>query len=117
MSTYHEPPEEIPPKDRDIIRALRSLKEEIEAIEWYHQRVVTCSDEQLKKILAHNRDEEMEHACMSLEWLRRVMPRWDEYLRTYIFANGDIVDLEDGPHPEGPVKPRIGDVGVGSLKK
>jgi hypothetical protein len=72
-----------------------SLKEEVEAVDWYHQRVATCSDPQLKAILAHNRDEEIEHACMTLEWLRRNMPGWDEELRTYLFSTGDITLLEE----------------------
>ena len=72
MSDHHEPVEEMQPEDRNFVRALASLKEEIEAVNWYHQRVATCKDENLKTILAHNRDEEIEHACMALEWLRIV---------------------------------------------
>lgn len=95
MSDYHEPVQELDQKTRNIVRALRSLKEEIEAIEWYHQRVVASDDEQLRKIMAHNRDEEIEHACMALEWLRRNMDGWDEEMRTYFFQEGDITELED----------------------
>lgn len=94
MYDYNEPVQELGPQDRNFVRALNSLKEEIEAINWYHQRVATCKDDQLKRLLAHNRDEEIEHACMSLEWLRRNMPGWDEELRTYLFQEGDITDLE-----------------------
>ncbi len=95
MADYHEPVEEIQPKDRDIHRALSSLKEEIEAINWYHQRVATAADPALKKILAHNRDEEIEHACMALEWLRRNMPVWDFEMRTYFFTEADVTEAEE----------------------
>lgn len=95
MTMYHEPVQELTPQDRDYVRALMSLKEEIEAIDWYHQRVAACADPELKKVLAHNRDEEMEHAVMTLEWLRRNMPGWDEQLRTYMFTSGDITMIED----------------------
>lgn len=95
MANYIEPVEELSNADRDIHRALNSLKEEIEAIDWYNQRVVTSQDQELKDIMAHNRDEEIEHACMTIEWLRRNMPVWDEELRTYLFKDGSITDLEE----------------------
>jgi len=66
-------------------RALISLKEEIEAVDWYHQRIELCSDPELKRVLQHNRDEEIEHACMTLEWLRRKMPGWETRLRDQLF--------------------------------
>lgn len=92
---YHEPVDQLSEKDRNFIRALNSLKEEIEAIDWYHQRVAASRDEQLAKVMAHNRDEEIEHARMTLEWLRRNMPGWDKELKTYLFSEGDITALED----------------------
>ncbi|MFO7564276.1 MAG: ferritin-like domain-containing protein [Enhygromyxa sp.] len=95
MTDYHESWDALPEQARDIHRAITSLKEEIEAVDWYHQRVVMCSDPQLCKILAHNRDEEIEHAVMTLEWLRRNMPKWDENLRTYLFTEGDITEIEE----------------------
>ena len=76
------------------MRALHSLIEEIEAVDWYQQRVDVTDDESLKAILEHNRDEEIEHACMALEWLRRNMPGWDEELRTYLFTEKKITELE-----------------------
>jgi len=94
MSSYHEPVEELTGKDRDFSRALNSLKEEIEAVDWYQQRVATTTDEKLKKIVAHNRDEEIEHAVMILEWLRRNMPGWDEEMKTYLFTEAPITELE-----------------------
>ncbi len=95
MTQYHEPPEELSDKTRDATRALVSLKEEIEAIYWYQQRAETTNDEQLRKILEHNRDEEIEHACMSIEWLRRNFSEWQEPMETYLFTEGDIVALEE----------------------
>ena len=75
---------------------VHQFMEELEAVDWYNQRVATCTDAELKKLLAHNRDEEMEHACMALEWLRRNMPGWDHMLRTYLFQDESvsIVDTE-----------------------
>jgi len=95
MENYHEPPAELTKETRDFMRALVTLKEEIEAIDWYQQRVTVAEDNQLKKILKHNRNEEIEHACMTLEWLRRNMDGWDEKLKTYLFTEKDIVKLEE----------------------
>ena len=94
MTQYHEPVEKLDEKALDISRALNSLKEEVEAVDWYNQRVVASKDPSLKAIMAHNRDEEIEHACMTLEWLRRNMDKWDEELSTYLFKDGDITKLE-----------------------
>ena len=92
---YHEPVEELTAEDRDMVRSLMSLKEEIEAIIWYQQRAAAGADEELKKVLAHNRDEEIEHAVMALEWLRRNMDGWDDACRTYLFTEKSIVELEE----------------------
>jgi len=96
MSQYHESEEKLSEETKNFTRTLNSLKEEIEAIDWYQQRVDATNDENLKEILAHNRDEEIEHACMALEWLRRNMPAWDNELRTYLFTEGNIAHLEEG---------------------
>lgn len=96
MKNYHESPELLTPETKNYIRALNSLKEEIEAVDWYQQRVDASTNSQLKKILEHNRDEEMEHACMMLEWLRRNMDGWDAMLKTYLFTEKDIVEVEEG---------------------
>jgi len=95
MSQYHEPPGEVPAHIRDYTRILVSLKEEIEAVDWYNQRIELASNDMAKRILGHNRNEEMEHACMALEWLRRNMPGWDKALRTYLFTEQDILELEE----------------------
>jgi uncharacterized protein len=92
---YHEPPTELSAEARDIHRALSSTIEELEAVAWYHQRAEVCADEGLKAILLHNRDEEIEHAAMGLEWLRRRIPKFDEQLRTYLFTSGPIHALEE----------------------
>ncbi len=95
MENYHEPPSELSDETRDFVRALVSLKEEIEAIDWYQQRLTVTNNQQLKKILKHNMFEEMEHACMALEWLRRNMDGWDEKMKKYFFTEKDIVKIED----------------------
>ncbi|WP_353094735.1 ferritin-like domain-containing protein [Tissierella praeacuta] len=95
MTQYHEPVEKLDEKALNISRALNSLKEEVEAVDWYNQRVVASNDQELKNIMAHNRDEEIEHACMILEWLRRNMDKWDEELKTYLFTEGPISHLEE----------------------
>ncbi|QTX32074.1 ferritin [Aminithiophilus ramosus] len=92
---YHEPVAELTSEARDIVRALNSLKEEIEAVDWYHQRLTASQDEAIKAILKHNRDEEIEHAAMVLEWLRRTMPEVDEALRTYLFTEAPITEIEE----------------------
>jgi hypothetical protein len=87
---YHEPVELLSTKTRDMHRAIVSLMEELEAVDWYNQRVDACSDPDLKAILAHNRDEEKEHAAMVLEWIRRSDPRFDKELRDYLFTDKQI---------------------------
>jgi ferritin-like protein len=94
-SVFHEPPEELSDTTRLNRRALHSVMEEMEAIDWYQQRIDATEDEQLRKILDHNRDEEIEHTCMTLEWIRRNMDGWDEKMRTYLFTEGEITELED----------------------
>ena len=87
---YHEPVSELSTETRDYHRALRSLMEELEAIDWYNQRVDVCNDKQLKKILIHNRDEEVEHAAMVIEWLRRQDPVFEKELKEYLFTDKPI---------------------------
>ena len=95
MQNYHEPPSELTAQTRDYVRALVTFKEEIEAIDWYQQRLSVTTDKQLKKILKHNQLEEMEHACMALEWLRRNMDGWDEKMKKYLFTEKEIVKIEE----------------------
>ncbi len=91
---YHEPIEELSDQTRDMHRAIQSLMEELEAVDWYNQRVDACKDPELKRILAHNRDEEKEHAAMVLEWIRRQDSTMDKELREYLFQTGSIVEVE-----------------------
>jgi uncharacterized protein len=120
--TYHEPPEELSAEARDIHRAITSLVEELEAVDWYHQRVDVTGDESLKAILAHNRDEEIEHAAMTLEWLRRKMPKFDEELKTYLFTSVPVTEVEEGAAESGgedagaPDAGESGGLGIGSLR-
>lgn len=88
--TYQEPSDELSDDARDMHRAIESLKEELEAIDWYHQRVDLCKNEELKAILAHNRDEEKEHAAMLLEWIRRNDPTFSKKLKDYLFTDKPI---------------------------
>ncbi len=110
---YHE--SDLPAEARDIHRALASLKEELEAVDWYNQRAEVASDPELKSIVLHNRDEEIEHAAMTLEWLRRKIPAFDEQLRTYLFTKGPVTEIEEhGAQGEAAPESRS-DLGLGSL--
>jgi uncharacterized protein len=84
---YHEPVNELSDATRDMHRAVVSLMEELEAVDWYNQRVDACKDPVLRAILAHNRDEEKEHASMLLEWIRRTDGTFDKELRDYLFTD------------------------------
>jgi uncharacterized protein len=87
---YHEPMEQLSPETLDMHRAIVSLMEELEAVDWYNQRVDACSNPELRAILAHNRDEEKEHAAMVLEWIRRQDPSFDKELQDYLFTDKPI---------------------------
>ena len=87
---YHEPVEELSDATRDMHRAIVSLMEELEAVDWYNQRADACKDQELKAILEHNRDEEKEHASMVLEWIRRKDPRFSKELKDYLFTKDPI---------------------------
>jgi ferritin-like protein len=119
-NSLHEPAEVLPAEVIDRHRAIQSLMEELEAVDWYDQRVAACKDDELRAILAHNRDEEKEHAAMTLEWLRRHDPKWDQHLRTYLFTEGSILEREHadtGPSgPSGAASPGASGLGVGSLR-
>ena len=91
----HEAADSLSAETMDFHRAIVSLMEELEAVDWYNQRVDAASDGALAKVLAHNRDEEKEHAAMTLEWIRRHDAKFDEHLRTYLFTEGDILEIEE----------------------
>lgn len=98
---FHEPIEKMSPETLDRHRAIRSIMEEFEAVDWYDQRVDATDDPELAAVLAHNRDEEKEHAAMTLEWLRRRDPVLDRHLRTYLFTEGSILAIEDSAEHDG----------------
>lgn len=108
----HEPEDKLTPQTIDIHRAIISLIEELEAVDWYRQRSDAAGDDELRAILVHNMNEEIEHAVMTLEWLRRRVPKLDEELRTYLFTTGDVTKLEGDGAPKAPAAPRAT---VGSL--
>ena len=119
--SLHEPAEKLSPATIDRHRATVSLMEELEAVDWYDQRIDAATDEELKAILRHNRDEEKEHACMVLEWLRRQDPALDQQLRTYLFKDGDVMAAEaeaEGHEAEESEGDGSGDgsLGIGDLR-
>ena len=94
--TYHEPIERLNADTIEIHRALVSLREELEAVDWYRQRADACRDERLRAVLLHNMREEIEHACMLLEWLRRNDADFGENMASYLFTKAtDILEVEE----------------------
>ena len=93
--SFHESLDKLSTMTQDAHRALVSLQEELEAVDWYQQRADACEDEALKAILLHNMGEEIEHASMLLEWLRRHPPGFGQHLKTYLFTAQSIVDIEE----------------------
>ena len=133
--TYHEPLDLVPEPTRDLHRAMSSLMEELEAIDWYQQRAGATQDPELRAVLEHNRDEETEHAMMVLEWIRRNNPVFDKNIESYLLKQGPITGIEakatagdtNGaraavPGPAGPLplpgalRVNDGSLGIGSLK-
>lgn len=79
-------------KTHNLRRAIESLREELEAIQYYQERADACSDNKLKKILMHNRDEEKEHAAMLIEWIRQNDPEFGKEVSDYVGKGGNVVD-------------------------
>ena len=102
---YHEPRERLSEKSLDIKRAIDSMMEELEAVDWYRQRAQACTDPALRAILDHHQREEIEHFAMLLEWCRRNDPDFAEQLRTYMFTEGDILNVEDDATAGGLARP------------
>jgi hypothetical protein len=92
--SYHEPIELLSEETKNMHRAIVSLKEELEAVDWYQQRAEACSNEELRGVLVHNKNEEIEHAMMNLEWIRRHSDVFDANIKTYINAKGPILAVE-----------------------
>jgi uncharacterized protein len=123
--TLHEDPEKLGAEVIDHHRAIASLMEELEAVDWYNQRAKATKNPELRAILEHNRDEEKEHAAMALEWIRRNDPKMNEHLKTYLFTEGAVTAIEaeakggggedEEQEPETPSKD--GSLGIGSLRK
>ena len=115
---YHESEDKLSADVKDNHRALTSMQEELEAADWYDQRVAAASDKDLKDILAHNRDEEKEHFAMLLEWFRRRDGKMDEFLKEYLFTTGSLIAREAGASGggESSSSPTTGSLGIGSLK-
>jgi ferritin-like protein len=118
---FHENENLLDPETRDRHRAIASLNEELEAIDWYDQRVKAAHDDELKAILAHNRDEEKEHAAMVLEWLRRRDPKLDQHLRDYLFTEVPVPqrehELEAAAAGGSEGGSGDGSLGIGSLRE
>jgi uncharacterized protein len=124
--SYHEPIELLSEETKNLHHALVSLREELEAVDWYQQRAEACSDAELRAVLTHNKDEEIEHAMMTLEWLRRNHPVFARNLDTYLDTTGPITAVEatavagggsggggDAGSASAPGSPSLG---IGSLK-
>jgi len=118
-AAYNEPFADLSPETRDVHRALASLVEELDAIDYYNQRVDVAANDAIREILAHNRDEEIEHAVMLLEWLRRRIPKFDEQLRAYLFTSAPIAHVKEGEPEKTTVHDGAagGDLGIRKFKK
>jgi uncharacterized protein len=113
-ATLHESSEVLGSEAIDRHRAIVSIMEELEAIDWYDQRAIASGDDALRAVLEHNRDDEKEHAAMALEWLRRRDPALDEQLRKYLFTEGSITAKEDEAAADDDTG--SGSLGVGDLR-
>jgi uncharacterized protein len=119
-ASLHENEAVLKPETIDRHRAVVSIMEELEAVDWYDQRIDAAGDRELKELLAHNRDEEKEHASMMLEWLRRRDPKLDQHLRTYLFTNKPLLEIEEAAEGHGDQKAASvdtdGSLRIGSLR-
>lgn len=114
---YHEPLEQLSEETRNLHRAIVSLMEELEAIDWYQQRAEACTDAALRDILIHNKNEEIEHAAMVVEWLRRHNDHFEAMLRKYLFTDAPIAALEAGHKGGAAAPPASATLGIGDLKR
>jgi hypothetical protein len=113
---YHEPLELLSEETREMHRAVVSLMEELQAIDWYQQRADACADPQLKEVLLHNKNEEIEHATMLMEWIRRHSSHVDAMMRKFLFTEQPIASIETGAGAGGPAAPVLEALGIGTLK-
>jgi ferritin-like protein len=123
--SLHEKAEILGEQVIDTHRAIVSVMEELEAVDWYNQRAKATTNPELRAILEHNRDEEKEHAAMALEWLRRSDATFARHLKTFLFTNGPITEIEQeeihggggsASDPAGAASPSDGSLGIGSLR-
>jgi uncharacterized protein len=116
--SYHEASELLSETTKNMHRAIVSLKEELEAVDWYQQRAEACSDDELRAVLLHNKNEEVEHAMMVLEWIRRHDPTFDVNITRYIKSSGPITAVEAAAEAgaKGAVAGNPTSLGIGSLK-
>jgi uncharacterized protein len=120
--TLHESADTIGKEAVDTHRAIVSVMEELEAVDWYNQRAKATTNPELRAILEHNRDEEKEHAAMVLEWLRRTDPKLAQHFKTFLFSDGPITEIEaemeaGGGKDTGDAPSANGSLGIGGLKK
>jgi ferritin-like protein len=113
---YHESPDLLTEDTRNMHRAIVSLTEELEAIDWYQQRADACSDPQLKDVLLHNKNEEIEHATMLMEWIRRHGDHFNETMRKYLFTEQPIAEIEKSAGADSPAPMATDTLGIGSMK-
>jgi ferritin-like protein len=119
--SLHENPDTLGAEVVDTHRAIVSLMEELEAVDWYNQRAKAAVDPDLRAVLEHNRDEEKEHAAMALEWIRRSDPTFARHLKTFLFTSGPITGIEAEVEHRGAdagesAPPADGSLGIGSLR-
>lgn len=116
--SYHEPLELLSEDTRNLHRAIVSLCEELQAVDWYHQRAEACSDDELRAVISHNENEEIEHAMMNLEWIRRHSSVFDANIKKYLESSGSITAVESaggGQASASSAPPDVG-LGIGSLR-
>lgn len=116
-TTLHESRDLLTAETLELHRGIVSLMEELEAIDWYNQRIDAAADPQLEAILVHNRDEEKEHAMMTLEWLRRRDSALDAQMRDYLFSEGDIAADEQAEGDAAAAPADDDSLGVASLRE
>ena len=114
--SYHEPSELLSEGTRNLHRAIVSLKEELEAVDWYQQRAEACTDDELRAVLVHNKNEEVEHAMMTLEWLRRHDAVFAANVDVYLDSSGPISEVEKRTQDEAGASGSSASLGIGSLK-
>ncbi len=120
--SLHENPDVLSDHTKDVHRAIVSLMEELEAVDWYQQRAEACVDNELRAVLTHNKNEEIEHAMMNLEWIRRNEPKFAENVDIYLKSSGPITEVEKETKGEAPgsasepSSSSSGSLRIGSLK-